>query len=134
MDQSFTVYAVRCIDGVDERHPLDNRTKRDLALIQMTKLNRSKGLAADGGRICGPHVLVRAVISRSPWVEVADSDPETDPGELIKQGALAYACTRCGVGPNQPCENLADRKKGVRTVTAWPHPARITLWSAESND
>lgn len=128
-EDAFSVYALKCADGTAERHPLDHRTMRNLAMLEMVRLNKRE-------MSCGPHTLLTAKVSRSPWVEVVDLndlEPLVDPVAValqLKTAPLAYACPRCGADVGARCENLTERRKGRVELTIWPHPARTELWSA----
>lgn len=35
------------------------------------------------------------------------------------------ACTKCGVGPYERCENLITRRRDHKVYTKWPHEERV---------
>lgn len=120
-DEKFTVYALRCADGTIERHQIEYRTKRNLALLLLESVDR---------RGCSPHTLLRAEVSRSPWEEVKDLEPDEDPSIQIKVGSKRYACPRCGAAAGEDCLNLVERRAGRLVPCRWPHKERIDVWSA----
>jgi hypothetical protein len=121
-DDAFTVYALRCADGTENKHTLPHRTMRNLALIELTR--------ADSTRQCGPHALLSATVSRSPWVVLDDLTPELDRMEQIRTGPLAFECPRCGAQPDHQCANMTARKRGIWSPIRWPHAERIDRGSA----
>ncbi len=112
---SFTVYVLRCADGAVDKHGLIRRSVRD-ALVDLER--------HDENRECGPHVLLSASVSRSPWVMPLGADWTT---ENIRVKALHNPCPRCNAPAHALCVNLAERRRDVVAFTKWPHSARIEL-------
>lgn len=118
-EQTFTVYATRCVDGAVERHPLNRRTVWTFCLSDLEKADRKD---------CGPHTLLSAEIIRTRWTVAVEPAQSVSASDAVKAGALEFRCPTCGVAIGAQCENLTERKRGNVVLTSWPHPARIALW------
>lgn len=45
--------------------------------------------------------------------------------EIAWEQARPRYCPKCGAEPNEACENLTKRAKGIAAETSWPHPERL---------
>jgi hypothetical protein len=119
---TFKVYALRCRDGRVERHSLDRRSRLDLALMEADRKDVTSSR-------CGPHTVVEATVTMTEWQPAQDPLGEVEVAEKsagqIKAEAEQRPCTKCGVQPGQPCENLTARRAGVQVPTTWPHAERF---------
>lgn len=116
MGDSFLVYDVACADGIAERHGrLFRRSDILVASREATRLD---------ARDCGPHAVVAATVSRSPWAKV-DIAAAVNP---VQTEPLKHHCPACSAVPGEACINMAKLRHGERVEAKWPHPPRLALW------